>query len=385
MRHQNQVKAILVAVAAAMLLGAAWAWAAGPASKAPDRAAASQPQPAMVAVFTRGEAGVHTYRIPSLATTPKGTLLAFCEARKLSAKDKSPTKLVLKRSGDAGRSWGPMQTLADNGEAALMDPTVVVDRDTSRIWLFYVRYAKGWNQPPADIKVCPVGLFALWSDDDGKSWSKADDLTAKLEQPQWTACCLGPGVGIQLRHGDKAGRLIVPFHHAKGQCSGWHMIFSDDHGKSWQIGPKPVPHNSESQVAELADGSLLLNLRGSDSIRRVSRSRDSGQTWSALENDETLIEPRGCQASLMQYVAKGGDEEECLLFSNPADAKSRVNLTMRASYDGGKTWPLSRTIHSGPSAYSCMTVLDDGQIGILFEAGAKSCYEKIAFARLDLK
>ena len=73
-----------------------------------------------------------------------------------------------------------------------------------------------------------------------------------------------------------------------------------------------------------------------------------------------------------------------MLFLNPASAK-RINMAIRASFDEGQTWPVIRTLYTGPSAYSCMTPLPDGNIGCLYEAGTKNPYETIVFQKLAAK
>ena len=158
------------------------------------------------------------------------------------------------------------------------------------------------------------------------------------------------------------------------------MLLSDDHGKTWRAGGAVGETFGESQVAELSDGRLMLNMRNMNSPRRergVATSADGGLTWSEPAYDPALIEPV-CQASLL----RGGPD--VLLFSNPASTKGRVQMTLRLSRDDGKTWTTSKELHAGPSAYSCLALLGDGQVGCLIECGAKSPYERIAFHRLPL-
>src|SRR5204863_10056334 len=114
----------------------------------------------------------------------------------------------------------------------------------------------------------------------------------------------------------------------------------------------------------------------------IAHSTDAGLTWSKAEADQTLIEPV-CQASLIRAVPAGKKSDGRLLFSNPADMK-RVRMTVRLSPDDGKTWPVSKVLHEGPSAYSSLTVLRDRTIGIVYERGDKSAYERITFARFPI-
>ena len=164
------------------------------------------------------------------------------------------------------------------------------------------------------------------------------------------------------------------------------MIYSDDHGQTWKIGGVLRPEMNECQVAELSDGegSLLLNMRntGKANLRAQSLSRDGGQTWTAPEYPPELVEAR-CQAGLLRYNWPSAKEPGRLLFCNPASPRRR-DLTVRVSRDDGKTWPVSKTLHQGPAAYSCLAVLPDKTIGCLYESGRTNAYEKITFARFPL-
>jgi len=167
------------------------------------------------------------------------------------------------------------------------------------------------------------------------------------------------------------------------------LIYSDDHGETWKIGGEIGEYNVEPQVVELIDGSLLMNMRQTKhrGHRMYAISKDMGQIWHDIVDETALPEPgAGCQASLIRHTDKNdGYLKNRLLFSNPASTEGRLNMTMRVSYDEGKTWTYSKTLHKGPSAYSCMTVLPDGSIGILYERGEKSTRNLITFARFTLE
>ena len=137
------------------------------------------------------------------------------------------------------------------------------------------------------------------------------------------------------------------------------------------------PHCNECQVVELADGSLMLNMRSyrGNNRRLVAISKDGGVTFSKPVEDEALIEPV-CQASILRLPGEKGG----ILFSNPASTK-REKMTVRLSRDEGKTWPHAKALHAGPAAYSCLAVLPDGDIGCLYERGDKNPYETITLAR----
>jgi sialidase-1 len=343
-----------------------------------------------VDVFAKGDRGVDTYRIPGMVVTKKGTILAFCEARKESSGDQTPTDMDLRRSFDGGASWQATQVVVKGqGPEAIMNPTPVVNRRDGSILLLCNRFPDVNSQ----FKPGAVRQLLLKSVDDGQSWSKPVDITDQVSDPKtWASLCVGPGMGIEML----SGRLVVPFwHHQGGGQRDFidNVIYSDDEGNSWQRGNAVSGFGDESQVVELADGSLMLNIRSTRDCagdqghhrRKVAISRDGGVNWSKVTLDETLITPC-CQASILRYsLKKEGADKNRLLFSNPASTSERVNMTIRLSYDEGKTWPIAKTVYSGPSAYSCLAVLSDGTIGLLYETGQSHRYEKIVFARLSLE
>jgi sialidase-1 len=352
--------------------------------------AAPQPIFEQTDVFVAGQDGVFQYRIPGLLTSNRGTLLAFCDGRMRKEGD-PPNKinLVLKRSHDGGKTWGPLQTLVDNGAGAAADSCGIVDRQTGTLWIFSVYAPEGIGSANAADGVTgrTFQFKAVKSDDDGVTWSAPIDFTPMLKQPGWAAGSTGVGRGIQLR----SGRLILPRYNADYReprttpaTADSFVCYSDDHGKTWKMGaPAHIAGSTnECQVAELADGTLLLNMRGmAGNVRKVARSHDGGATWSQVTEDPALIEPR-CQGSLQAYTDTLTSDKNRLLFSNPASLK-RENMTVRLSYDEGHTWAAAKTIHAGPAAYSCMTVLSDLTAACLYECGDKKPYEKITFARFN--
>ena len=339
-------------------------------------------------LFISGHDDVNIYRIPSLIVSPKGTILAFCEARQ--GDDGDPTDLVLKRSlyrGKAspsrqlngyprtfgyGVNWQRMQVvLAGDGEA-IMQPCPVVDRTTGAILICCQEIRGGlanllkneWHGR----------CLILRSTDDGATWSPPREITKSVGH-----FAAGPGIGIQL----SSGRLVIPGYSREGS----RVIFSDDHGQTWRAGV-PVKNKAcnEAQVVELSNGSLLLNMRQGGRCRYVAVSKDQGETWFKEGNEELLPDP-GCQGSILRFPARKGSGR--LLFSNPphpAPFEARTNLTVRLSNDDGRSWSVSRQVHAGPGAYSSLAVLADGStIGLLYETGAVHPYEKIAFARFNLE
>jgi sialidase-1 len=330
--------------------------------------------PPQMDIFRAGEGGYASYRIPALIATPKGTLLAFCEGRRNSASDTGDIDLLLRRSLDRGKTWQPVQTIADFGENTVGNPAPVVERKTGTILLLMTS-----NPGKVTERQTTTRDRTIWiarSTDDGKTWTKPDDITAQVKLPDWTWYATGPGNGIQLR----SGRLIIPCdHNLAGERRFSHVIYSDDRGATWKIGGIAEEKTNESAIVQLKNGELLFNMRSyhGKNRRAVQRSNDGGLTFSPLTLDETLIEPV-CQASMIT------GPNNSVLFSNPADTK-RTRLTVRMSNDGGHTWAASKLIHEGPAAYSSLAMLRGGHIGLLYELGEKSPYERIAFTAFDTR
>jgi sialidase-1 len=338
------------------------------------------------AIFKSGENGYKCYRIPAIVITNKGTLLAFAEARKNSCGDAGDIDLVVRRSFDGGKTWLPMSVVWDDTDNTCGNPAPVVDRKTGNIILLST-----WNLGTDHEKQIIAGtgkdtrrIFVLSSNDDGNNWSQAREITASVKKPDWTWYATGPCNGIQIQTKKYKGRLVIPCDHIEAESKKYysHSIFSDDGGLTWKLGgTTPTDMVNECTVAELPKGTLMLNMRNYNAsrVRQISTSKDGGETWSELKPDGTLIEPV-CQGSLLWYDAKG--KKNFLAFSNPASQKTRTNMTVRLSYDKGKTWKKKKVVHEGPSAYSNLVVLPNGNLACLYEAGLKSAYESILFKEL---
>lgn len=334
--------------------------------------------------FVKGTGGYFAYRIPALVVSPQGTLLAFCEGRKTSLSDDGDNDLVLRRSHDGGRTWGPLQLVHEEGGDAVIsigNPCPVVDRTTGTIWL-------SMNRKNGRV-------LLAHSRDDGASWSPVADITRQASQSDWGWYAMGPGVGIQIERGPQRGRLVLPANHRttkdRSGPSASHVIYSDDHGQSWHIGGTVGLHTNECQVAETlaAGGSeLLINCRNHwarsgqrpdlNFQRITSRSRDGGETWTEPAFDAALVEPT-CQASLLRFAWPEQGGRSVLLFANPASRARRERMTVRASFDEGRTWAASKLIDAGPSAYCCLARLADRRVGLLYERGNYEALRLVSF------
>jgi len=354
--------------------------------------AAAADAPVKTPVFVSGADGYHTYRIPSLLVTRKGTLLAFCEGRKAGRGDAGNIDLLMKRSRDGGRTWSAQQVLWDDGGNTCGNPCPVQDAQTGTIWMLNT-----WNLGSDRESAIKAGkskdtrrVFVYHSKDDGRTWSKPVDITPAAKRPEWGWYATGPGVGIQLLRGPHAGRMVIPCDHSnrayKDHIYASHAIYSDDAGATWQLGAAIRPAVNECQAVERTDGTLLMNMRSyaGRGCRAVATSADGGETWAKAVDDKTLVEPV-CQASFLRHsAADRGAKRSRLLFSNPAQKRGRAKMTVRLSYDEGKTWPVGKVLHAGPAAYSCLAALPGGDAACLYEAGEKSPYQTITFARFSI-
>ena len=348
-------------------------------------------------VWKSGEGDYHTYRIPSVIRTMNGTLLAFCEGRKSGRGDAGNIDLLLKRSSDGGRTWSDDIVLWDDGGNTCGNPCPVVDETTGTIWLL-LTHNLGHDHESDIIKKKAESTRTVWvshSSDDGSTWATPSEITKSTKEPGWGWYATGPGVGIQIKHGPHKGRLVIPCDHSyddpngKLQGGGFefgaHSIHSDDHGKTWQLGGTIRPKANECQVVERDDaaGGLLMNMRSyfGRQRRTHSVSSDGGTTWSSPVDAPQLVEPV-CQGSILRLTWEKDGSPGVLLFSNPASEKSRVNMTVRASFDDGSSWPVARVLNTGPAAYSCLVGLPDNAFGCLYETGEKNAYESIVFHRM---
>jgi sialidase-1 len=341
-------------------------------------------------VFVSGQGGYHTYRIPSLLVTARGTLLAFAEGRKGGSGDAGDIDLLLKRSTDQGQTWQPQQTVWDDGANTCGNPCPVVDRDSGTIWLL-MTWNRGDDPEPKIIAQASRDtrrVFVTSSTNDGLTWSRPRDLTAEVKRTHWTWYATGPGAGIQIERGPHRGRLVIPCDHIEAGTRHYyaHVIYSDDRGRTWRLGGSTSqPQVNECEVVELTGDRLLLNLRNYDPNQRTRQqavSADGGLTWTQQRHVPELLEPI-CQATIRRHSWPDAGRRSVLLFANPASLR-RERITVRASFDEGETWPCSRLLDPRPGAYSCLAVLPDGTIGMLYEAGEKGPYENLVFARFPL-
>lgn len=322
----------------------------------------------------------HTFRIPSLVTTNKGTLLAIGDGR-LNSNADVPNRIdfYIKRSTDNGTTWG--ESIISNTMYG-GDACTVVDKTTGRIFIFYA-YSQFNNIFTSNGNPNSVNCLRsryIFSDDDGLTWSEPVDLTANLYKSGDNSFWASGGTGIQLRN----GTLVIPISIVRSGVIYGGLIYSKDHGSTWNRSQtNSFDKFDENTIVELNDGRIMINARNhyGTTTRLVTYTSDLGTIWEPFSFDSTLIDPI-CQGNIMRYTSTlDGKDKDRILFSNPGNTSSRVDGTLRISYDEGQTWAYSKLYQSGDSNYSSIAILPDGKIGILYEVN----HSLLRFKRFSLE
>ena len=336
-------------------------------------------------VRTGGDDGVAAYRIPGLVTTKKGTLVGVFDLRHADSRDlQGDIDVGVSRSTDGGLTWGPTIVAMDMGEwgglpqelNGIGDPCILVDEVTGDLLLFAAWTHGGeagkaawWSAGSGFEPATTPQLMMVRSTDDGLTWSEPVNLTRQVKREAWNFTFQGPGRGITMDD----GTLVVPFQHqepAPDRTPAAGVMYSRDRGLTWQVHAYAKINTTESQVAEVEPGVLMLNMRDNRGTgRAVYVTKDMGRTWTPHASDGQLVEPV-CMASLLKVKASENSlGRDILLFSNPADAKDRKNVTVRMSLDGGMTWTRKCLLDEGTGwGYSCLTMVDKNTVGILYES-----------------
>lgn len=365
----NRGQLILFPGLLCMAIPFAWNSASAASTQAPDT---------HIRLFANGAEGYACYRIPAIVRTPDGTLLAFAEARKNNCADFGDVRVVLLRSHNGGKTWGPMQVVAENGTLQADNATPVVDTMDSRYphGRVFLLYSTG--DAPSSAVLAGKGTRRVWvrtSVDDGATWSKPVEITASVKLPSWRDYATGPVHALQLTIGPHRGRLVIPAYHSAGPEQSKNRqyeansFFSDDHGRTWHLGGTIAwPGSNESTVAQTVTGEVVMNSRDESAshARILSFSKDGGDHWEGPFAAFDLPDPV-CQGSMLRYSLSGG--KSVLLFSNAGSPSKRVNLTISVSRDGGHTWPKHTVIFPGPAGYSDIVVMPKGRLGVLWEKG----------------
>src|SRR5262245_14652187 len=365
-------------------------------------------------LFTAGDGGYKLYHIPGIVVTAKGTVLAWCEARKKGS-DWDDIHILLRRSIDDGRTWSEPQNIAHvqgpkaknpfalrlknvvASDVTYNNPVLIADRDGTVHMLFCLEYMR---------------CFYQRSSDDGQTWSTPVETTSTFEafRPayDWKVLATGPNHSIQLR----TGRLIVPVWLSTGTGGNAHRpsvtatIYSDDGGRTWRAGEIAVPctdewiNPNETVAIELVDGRVMLNVRNESKAHRrlVTVSPDGAKGWSTPRFDDAMLEPI-CMAGLIRYSTTQTGDKNRILFCNPnnlqrADgqeeagkSRDRRNLSVKISYDEGQTWSAGKAVEPSWSAYSDIAATPAGTILCFYGRGEKANFagDQLTLARFNLE
>lgn len=300
-------------------------------------------------------------RIPALARTGAGTLLALAELRATRA-DTGRIAIGLRRSLDGGASWGALIRVAEEGNSTARNPVPVV-LASGRILLISCLDRVDRTGSPLD----PTRVQVRHSDDDGLSWSEPLDITEQVREPGWRWYATGPGSVAPLA----SGRIVIPANHSRGGVHRAHALLSDDEGATWRLGGTVESAlSNEGQLAQRADGSVLLYLRTrAPGGKEFAVSDDEGASWRPGPAALELAGPV-CQSDLIAI----GDELFATAHRHPTQ---RRGLGIRRSRDGGETWPEALRLVVGPAGYSDLVALDGDLLGVLFERGHRIVFRAI--------
>ena len=345
-----------------------------------------------VIVRTAGDDGVAAYRIPGLVTSNAGTLVACYDIRHNNSLDlQEDIDIGVSRSTDGGKTWGPMIVAMDmgcyggrpQGENGVGDPAILVDKETGRIFI-----VAAWTHglPQKSVAWFKVGkglepeetaqIMLTYSDDDGLTWSQPRSITKMVKNPEWYFTFQSPGRGIQMADGTLV--FAAQYQDEVDRTPHSTIMYSKDHGETWTMGTGAEANTTEAQVAEIGPGMLMLNMRNDRKTGRVVKlTWDMGKTWQSHSTSEKIVEPV-CMASLLMVpAAENVLGRDILLFSNPAHPTKRVNMTIKASLDYGRTWKPENSILLDKGecwGYSCLTMIDRETVGILYESSRAHMY-----------
>lgn len=362
-----------------------------------------------VALRQHNQENVHTHRIPGIATAKDGSLLAVYDARRTKGGDlQGDIDIGLSRSVGKGKTWLPMQVVLDMGAwgglpekfNGVSDACILVDKKTGDIfvaglWMYGVinkdgKWVEGlneqstdWNhqwrdrgsQPGFDVKQTSQFMITK-SSDNGKTWIKPLNITKMCKKEEWWLWAPAPGAGITL----KDGTLVFPTQGRDATGKPFSNItYSKDHGVTWQTSNAATDESTtENMAVELADGSVMLNMRANSNRtdtsenngRAIAVTKDLGKNWTIHPTSHKALQEPTCMASILRHdYTVGKTKKSILLFCNPDSKVARNYITLKMSNDDGKSWERKVLFDEWKGrGYSCITSVDEQTIGVLYES-----------------
>ncbi len=338
-----------------------------------------------VGVRHAGDDGSAAFRIPGIATSNEGSLLAVYDVRYNNSVDlQEYVDVGLSRSTDKGKTWDKMVIPMSFGEYdglpkaqnGVGDPAILVDTKTGAIWIVAawthgMGNHRAWhNSQDGMTKERTAQLILSKSIDDGKTWSDPINITEQVKDPSWKFLLQGPGRGITMQD----GTLVFPIQYIDStRVPNAGIMYSKDRGETWHIHNHARTNTTEAQVAEVTPGVLMLNMRDNrGGSRAVATTTDLGETWIEHPSSRSVLQEPVCMASLIKVEAKDNVYgKDILLFSNPNTTQGRHHITIKASLDGGLSFPTEYDVLLDEAygwGYSCLTLIDAETVGILYES-----------------